>query len=119
MKGGSGFANLAPEASKGIVNRLLSGAAEKAGSLYKWAAKEPIAAAIGLNAVAGAFSPDQLDIEEYRRENDEEDRRRRYANQEAGSRVTFGVRPANTQARYVNGLPINQGGIINRSRGTV
>lgn len=75
-----GSAAASNEVSKGIVNRLLNGAQTRLQNTKTWAKDNPILAATGLNAVAGAMSPDELDIIEQRRKWDEDDRKRRERN---------------------------------------
>jgi hypothetical protein len=93
--------------SKGIVNRLLSGARTKLAETATWAKENPILAATGLNAVAGAASPDEMDIIELRRRQDEEDRLRREKNLSDVAGIDLRISP-----RPINGQPLRRNGII-------
>lgn len=102
--------------------RLLSGGGGIINNALGFAQKNPLLAAVGLNAAAGAFQPSQIDIldEKYKKEQEQyrflQDAAAR--NQNIGN-VNLGVgapQPVSV-LRDANGLPVyGTGGIINGAR---
>jgi len=122
---------VAPAATQAGVHTAtgIAGGAAKTGFLAKTAAgaktigsfieAHPIASSIALNTVAGAFSPDQIDImreqESLIAEREERDRKQRERNQSVGG-IDLGFTPSGAQLTTTSGENVyGPGGIINRN----
>lgn len=84
LPGGAGAAaeTGAAVVKKGVISRMMEGAANAATSTGSWMAKNPLPSAMIAQGVAGALTPDQLEIrqEEQRLAVEEDERQRRERN---------------------------------------
>jgi len=103
-------------ASPGMIQSIMTGA-KKTG---EWAQRNPIPAVMGLNAIASATSPDEIDMlrEEDRliQRREDEERERRNRNLDIAG-IDLGVRPSGRPLTDMQGNPIwTETGMINKAR---
>ena len=103
---------LAPSAAKstGIINAMKTGV----GKTVKWVGDNPVPSIIGLNAVAGMTSPDQVDLIKLQQDEEEKQRERRERNLEVAG-IDLGIRSSRAPLTDVSGRPVYRGkGLIGR-----
>ena len=110
-------------AKKGVISRMMEGAGNVAQAAGSFANKYPLPTAMIAQGVAGALTPDQMEIEQERQRMaiEEDDRQREIRNQNllVGG-IDLGQAPQKQPIRYAStGDPILQSGVLRRATGVM
>lgn len=106
---------------KGIISKMMEGAVNTAGNVATWANKYPLPAAMVAQGVAGALTPDQIEIErEKQRLAVEEDERKRRERNDAlrMDGIVPGYNPTYQPLKFIStGQPVFNSGVLKSARG--